>query len=308
MEEIQPKEFEKTGQYKSTKNSVYLPEQTKPLKRFRPNTHTDQPNIPEDEKENFSKEDRVLRSSENFEAEDWLKLYGSICESLLSKNLPDDIHFRDLEKTKIKNFLARYLTMTSKGLSTLIISGKPGGGKTLLLQNMLNRLNTEQWDFFNFLKNKKNNKQKQKKICILELNAMKYSSCYTLLEEVLDWIQKISGYQEFKFETNKNALYLLEGLKSHLPKILEKFCFVLLIDELDTLATHDRRDFDMIIGLLSINDSGFVKIGVSNTLDLFATYKGTKHYLDSKKLVFKPYKVIDLEGILRERVVQVKLN
>jgi Cdc6-like AAA superfamily ATPase len=97
-------------------------------------------------------------------------------------------------------------------------------------------------------------------------------------------------------------VYILENFKIQLKKFSHKFKFVLLIDELDTLATHDRKDFDMVVDFLNISEPGFVKIGISNTMDLFSTYKGTKNYLNSAKLTFKPYTTEDLVGILKTRI------
>lgn len=110
---------------------------------------------------------------------------------------------------------------------------------------------------------------------------MKFSNCFPFLLETMSYISKKANI-EFNKNNYKNSVYLLESFKLKLVKILKEFKFVILIDELDTLATHDRKDFDMIFEFLNICDKGFIKIGISNTLDLFATYKGTKNYLRSK--------------------------
>lgn len=101
-------------------------------------------------------------------------------------------------------------------------------------------------------------------------------------------------------------MYILESFKTKLKTILQKSRFILLIDELDTLASHDRKDFDMIVDFLNISEHGFIKIGISNTMDLFSTYKGTKNYLNSKKLTFEPYNSTELETILANRIKEVK--
>ena len=167
----------------------------------------------------------------------------------------------------------------------MIVTGKPGGGKTLLITNILNRLENLQYKFFDFLEPKALEGQTLLEVQVIQLNAMKYSNCFPFLLESMEKICKIAKV-DFNKNNFKNSVYLLETFKLKLVNILKKFKFVILIDELDTLATHDRKDFDMIVEFLNISDKGFVKIGISNTLDLFATYKGTKNYLNSKKLTF----------------------
>ena len=136
---------------------------------------------------------------------------------------------------------------------------------------------------------------------------MKFSSCFPFLLDTLEFIFDKAGV-EFNKDAHKNGVYILESFKSKLKKILAKSKFVLLIDELDTLATHDRKDFDMVVDFLNINEPGFIKIGISNTMDLFSTYKGTKNYLNSSKLTFKPYQVKGLVGILKLRIEEVSLK
>lgn len=274
----------------------------KPLKRSKPNEESKLSLIkdtPKDDQTDTKKDSHLTYDN-------YIKIYTKICEKLLSKNTPKMVNFRTKEKTKLKNFLAQQLATDRKSLSTLIVSGKPGGGKTLLIQNLLKEIKNSQWQFFDFLKTIEISKEKKlKKIQILEINAMKYSSCFPFLLDTIAWIFKIAGIK-FNPKNFKNGLYLLEKFKSCLKDLLADNYYVILVDELDTLATHDRKDFDVIIEFLNIEFQGFVKIGISNTLDLFATYKGTKNYLNSKKLVFKPYSVNDLNGILRERIEEVR--
>ena len=134
---------------------------------------------------------------------------------------------------------------------------------------------------------------------------MKFTNCFPFLLETLAYICEKAN-QDFNKDQHKNTVYILESFKTKLKKILEKSRFILLIDELDTLASHDRKDFDMIVDFLNISEHGFIKIGISNTMDLFSTYKGTKNYLNSKKLTFEPYNSSELETILTNRIKEVR--
>ena len=43
-----------------------------------------------------------------------------------------------------------------------------------------------------------------------------------------------------------------------------------IFDELENLLNKDKKEFEMLLDLFSINLEGFVKICISNTLDLFS--------------------------------------
>lgn len=46
---------------------------------------------------------------------------------------------------------------------------------------------------------------------------------------------------------------------------------IVMIDEMEHLLNKDRAQFEHINEFLSISLKGFVKIGISNTLDLFSS-------------------------------------
>jgi Cdc6-like AAA superfamily ATPase len=148
---------------------------------------------------------------------------------------------------------------------------------------------------------------KQKKIEVLQYNAMSYSQCFPLLLELINQIFERANI-EFNKSTIKNGTYLLELFKNKLETLLHNNVYIILIDELDTLAKHDQKNFELINDLLNIPDKGIIKIGISNTLDLFAKYKNTKKYVESRQMAFKPYGEEELWGILRERLTEVTLG
>ena len=66
-----------------------------------------------------------------------LDIYKKIIKNLSVRSLPDNVNFRDKEKFKMNNFLTHFLVGTGQGCSTLIVTGQPGAGKTLLINNLL---------------------------------------------------------------------------------------------------------------------------------------------------------------------------
>jgi Cdc6-like AAA superfamily ATPase len=145
---------------------------------------------------------------------------------------------------------------------------------------------------------------KRRQIEVLQFNAMAYSMCFPLLLQIINQIFERSNI-EFDSVPIKNGTYLLEYFKNKLDKLLQNHVYILMIDELDTLAKHDQKNFDLINDLLNIQGKGIIKIGISNTLDLFASYKNTKKYVESRQMAFKPYENDDLWGILKERLNRV---
>jgi Cdc6-like AAA superfamily ATPase len=200
-----------------------------------------------------------------------------------------------------------------RGLNTLMVTGKPGGGKTLLLSNILKGVAKQQYKYFlsadeakswDILKEQKG---LNKTINVLEFNAMAYSTCFPLVTDIIAKIEHIAKV-EMVSENSKNGLYILEKFKMNIKAVLKSNSFIIMIDEMDTLAKNDAKNFILLNELLNINENGFIKIGVSNTLDLFASYKNTKNYVECKQVYFKPYSEEDLCGILKERIYQVRLR
>ena len=185
----------------------------------------------------------------------------------------------------------------------MVITGKPGAGKTLLISNLLNGLTEKQYKFFESegLPGAPLEKALSSKIIVMQFNAMAYSMCFPLLLEVISQMHTRAGLK-FDKTLYGNGTYLLEMFKLNMEKILSNNIFILVVDELDTLSNHDKKSFDLINDLLNINDKRFIKIGISNTLDLFAKYKNTKQYVECRQLAFKPYGEEDLLGILKERI------
>ena len=76
---------------------------------------------------------------------------------------------------------------------------------------------------------------------------------------------------------------------------------VVFIDELETLK-NSEADFHLVFELLSFQVPGFIKIGVSNTMDLFTHALGRTKFLQYQFLTFVPYTEEQLAAILSERI------
>ncbi len=104
---------------------------------------------------------------------------------------------------------------------------------------------------------------------------------------------------ELKIDISSNKLYALETFISYLSELLHIYRIVLIIDELETLSENDNKNFDNILQLLNINKKGFVKIGISNTLNLFAQAQGKQIPLNFTFMTFKPYTIDQLVDIIK---------
>ncbi len=80
---------------------------------------------------------------------------------------------------------------------------------------------------------------------------------------------------------------------------------IIMIDELENLLNEDRKHFEVIIDFLNINAKGFVKIGISNTLDLFSDVSKKKVFLFFKFLIFKPYKENEIVNLIKHKLKEI---
>lgn len=212
-------------------------------------------------------------------------VFAKIIESLKTTSVPAVSCFRVKEKKEILQFIVENLEGRNES-STMIVFGQPGLGKTLVLKEMMN----------DFTKNqrRKGRTQKLEKPQTIYVNAMNYANCSRFIEDLAD-----------KFNADKarpGIQFRLEALRKALEVAVQSAPVLLLIDELETLSFHES-DFCFVFELLSIRLRGFVKIGISNTLELFtpAQDKGVI-YLSFRFLVFKPYDAEQLKGLLVQRL------
>lgn len=218
------------------------------------------------------------------------ELFKSIILELKTTNTPTTVQFRLREKEEILDFVRQNLKNKSES-STMIVFGQPGLGKTLILKEVSRQLSK---DSEAVLSAKNSSQRSQLKVKSYYFNAMNYVNCSRFIEDLAD-----------KFEAEKGQLgtqYRLEELKKTLENTVKTTPVLLVIDELETLSFHES-DFSFVFDLLNINIPGFVKIGISNTIELFTPSqdKGVM-YLAFRFLVFKPYNAEQLQGVLQERL------
>lgn len=156
---------------------------------------------------------------------------------------------------------------------TLLVSGKPGCGKTLTVSKTLE----------NFSKN-------YKKLLYIQLNAMAYKTSQDLFEELKNKID------DSKKNINKNLSEVLQNQN--------KYDFIILmIDEFDSLFQNQEQILDL---LKYANEPQYklILVGVSNSMEL--VYKLSKKFklnLEKvKNLVFKSYDFKQMIEIIQSRV------
>ena len=239
-------------------------------------------------------------------------------ENLKTTNVPDASSFRGAEKSKIVNFIAENLRGESKEGSTMIVFGQPGLGKSLIMLEIMrdlqgkdpNKVLSEpksESEVSSLTSNSRKSKSaapartrpstpcKFSSIECFYFNAMTFSRSTNFILEVYS---KIVGSSAAPGES---IMFTLEKLIKEIKRRSSRSATILLIDELETLKNCDS-DFHLVFDLLSLTTPGFVKIGISNTMDLFTSDHGRMQFLSYYFLTFVPYNEQQLVGILKDRI------
>ena len=111
------------------------------------------------------------------------------------------------------------------------------------------------------------------------------------------------GYKSTR--NDQNSDYFLKVIRTELKVALKDYYVVIMIDELEYQLSNDKRDFNNIINLLDMIRPGFVKFGISNTMNLMTVVAGKTQKLHNEYLIFKPYKKDTLKGILLKRIEKI---
>ena len=204
--------------------------------------------------------------------------------------VPDKLFFREEETTTI----AQTLSVALKGSrpSNLLLFGKPGTGKTAVVKNVIKKF-------------KEKSASLGIEITVTFVNAKLANTAYKVLYEIAEEMS-IN-----KLETRNQVYFTGLSLGEATNRILDfikkrKLHVIFIIDEIDSLV--DKNGDDILYNFTRANeeflDSGFITlIGVSNSL----TFKDkldprVRSSLSEEEIVFNPYKIVQLQKILKERV------
>ncbi|HJS64329.1 MAG TPA: AAA family ATPase [Nitrososphaeraceae archaeon] len=204
--------------------------------------------------------------------------------------VPEKLQFRDEETMTI----AQTLSVALKGSrpSNLLLFGKPGTGKTAVIKNVIRKFTEKSFSL-------------GIEVIVPFVNAKLASTAYKVLYEIAEEmrINQIEKRNQVYFtglslgEATNRILDFIQKRKLHV---------IFVIDEIDSLV--DKNGDDILYNFTRANeqfqDSGFITlIGISNSL----TFKDkldprVRSSLSEEEIVFNPYKIIQLQKILSERV------
>lgn len=183
----------------------------------------------------------------------------------------DNIPGRESEISEITKILSNSVDQ-SKGVS-LLVTGKPGTGKTLILNRIVDDLFTK----------KKN---------ILYINCMDLSSPQRVFETILKG-----------FNANlKNQALNEDAIKKYLEDLFindSNDMFIILLDEIEILLKSSKNLFELFFQWTNDKNSKLILIGISNLSDL-GLKTGSKSLF--KKISFNPYNSNQIAQILNERL------
>ena len=289
---------------------------------------------------------------EKFKTNEMIVILQKIVKNFKTGTFSQKIYFRERERKEIIDFIINNFFSKEKEknlLSTMIIFGQSGLGKTLLIHDILknlkniiqnyekkllekNQIKEEKNLKNNSVERKRNkskrrrkykkskstiinknssssNKKKIKNICSIFLNANNFKNCDLFLTEL---IFKVFLEIKNKKKNRKsfNPIFKIQDFKNKIKKMLENNYIIIIIDELESLFLKDQKNFELVIDFLNINQKGFLKIGISNSLNLIKSEKNNDIFVLYQFLIFKPYNVNDLSNILEKKFEEIikKIN
>ena len=141
-------------------------------------------------------------------------------------------------------------------------------------------------------------------------NSTLYSHSVDFLREILKKVISMFKPQDKNYILKKiklsdqigNVSLILTYIRKLLKFLNDKYFFVIIIDELDSLVKKDAKNFEFVVEFLNSELDNAVKIGVSNSYGLSNEVFNYKVQKDVARLIFAPYTEIQLKGIIRQRL------
>ena len=208
---------------------------------------------------------------------------------LHSSYTPENILHREEEQKKVMQSLSP-LTKKSRP-SNLLIYGKPGTGKTLIVTDILKRIQNHP-------------KLESFPIKIINTNAKEEATPSNLL---------VSLGRGLGLETEEQLPSTGLSIGSIFKKLIDvikdnSYNTIFVIDEIDHLTKNKTtEDKDVLYQLTRANTrtgKGFISIiGISNTLDFKEKLDPrVVSSLNVEEIIFEPYQQQQIQGILKDRV------
>lgn len=143
-------------------------------------------------------------------------------------------------------------------------------------------------------------------------NSTLYSNSVNFLREILKQVVKMFEPYERDFLKKKlnlsssigNVSLILNYIRKLFKFLGHRYFFVIIIDELDSLAIKDAKNIGYVVEFLNSELNNIVRIGVSNTYGLSSQVFDYKVQKDVARLIFAPYSEAQLKGIIQQRLKQ----
>ncbi|KAK9456276.1 P-loop containing nucleoside triphosphate hydrolase protein [Dipodascopsis uninucleata] len=193
---------------------------------------------------------------------------------------PGKLLCRDSEREELRTFLHNHLRKSIPG--SLYISGPPGTGKSALVKEVLEDINSEY----------------KNRIKTVSVNCMAIKKPSFVFRSI---------WSEFLWEEEMNDKLSDEDVLIEVEEFFRRKDFkatIVVLDEMDYLITRDQDVLYKIFDWTKMKDSNLIVIGIANALDLSSKFlpKLKARNFNQQHLRFKPYSAEQISKIISDRM------